>query len=108
MMNIQGAPRTAAAGELAGELSQCIGMLRQMNKLVLPDDDASVQSPVMSAASPMGNWQRSIAGDGNAETESRPGASSAEAASVPASVPGYEILEELGRGGMGVVPATAM
>jgi tetratricopeptide (TPR) repeat protein/tRNA A-37 threonylcarbamoyl transferase component Bud32 len=82
--------------ELAAELSQRIHMLRQVNSLMgIGETVSGLHSPEAQFTRDTRAWQTVQAKDSTAET--RP------AGSLPGSVPGYEILGELGRGGMGVV-----
>jgi tetratricopeptide (TPR) repeat protein/tRNA A-37 threonylcarbamoyl transferase component Bud32 len=89
--------------ELAAELAQRIDLLRHMDNLVEPAD-ASVRAGELNGSSAAtGHWQTGVATGGAAPTLGSGCTHAADTGPVANSVPGYEILAELGRGGMGVV-----
>jgi serine/threonine-protein kinase len=89
--------------ELAEELSRRIAVLRQMNQLVTPPSTA--REPHAAATPPtLGTdvHQSSFTGADSTRISGPPREAPTEP-SFSGSVPGYEVLERLGQGGMGVV-----
>ncbi len=91
--------------ELAEELGQRIEVLRRMNGLVWSGQTSAGEGRPAAAVSPgTGTWDTDGPADGaHGQTLTGPGARRAGASAPAPSVPGYEILDGLGRGGMGVV-----
>src|SRR5262249_26566885 len=90
--------------ELTEDLSRRIGALRPMNNLVQP----ASATPGPGAADSAGDAETCYRPTGCAdsdcrETAWRPEPTRPGSGPVAGPVPGYEILEELGHGGMGVV-----
>jgi serine/threonine protein kinase len=83
--------------ELAAELGQRIQLLREMEARMRLGNGPS--GPGVRTA----KRQTDCAAASAAETLRQPGEPPFAAAALPYAVPGYEILAELGRGGMGVV-----
>jgi tRNA A-37 threonylcarbamoyl transferase component Bud32 len=88
--------------ELAADLRKRIHILQHMNSL-LRLSNTGVATPQAASDAETGNWQTGPGKDSMAETRPQTAETRPAAAFLPGSVPGYEILGELGRGGMGVV-----
>jgi tetratricopeptide (TPR) repeat protein/tRNA A-37 threonylcarbamoyl transferase component Bud32 len=90
--------------ELALELSRRIQVLRQMHFLMQTNGGPpELAAPEAALGTGTDNPQTDPAGDSTVETLPYPTRTRCLSSPLPGSVPGYEILGELGRGGMGVV-----
>jgi WD40 repeat protein/serine/threonine protein kinase len=89
--------------ELAAELSRRIGVLRRMNDLLQPGGAVPGPPPPDTPADPVRRNLQAGFASAAAETLPPPAESWPASFASVGSVPGYEVLGELGRGGMGVV-----
>jgi eukaryotic-like serine/threonine-protein kinase len=88
----------ASYADVAGELAEFLADHDRMNAWAAP----LVQPPKEATPTPRGSTELTISADGTLQ-DSRPGAVPTATVAAPWRIGPYEILHELGRGGMGVV-----
>jgi serine/threonine protein kinase len=89
--------------ELMDELARRIAVLRQMNHLMQAGDPPAGPGAPDTVTPQSSNRQTDFPGVHSGETLNEPSQPRLPPTILAQSIPGYEILHELGRGGMGVV-----